>query len=114
MICIWDNKHIRFGHNCCTHEAWFRPDWSTGDGREEMLLVTFVASTCLVYGEVAMYGCVAECFASGNALLEGNMSSLDSPRELDTQVPTLVCKFARNPKDPMPPWISLKSLAYRC
>ena len=79
-----------------------------------MLLVTFAASASLVHGQVAMYGCLAEWLASSNALLEGNMSSLDSPPQSDMQVPTPLGKFARHPKDPTRPWISPKGLADRC
>ena len=105
---------IGFGHDCWTEEAWFRPGWSQGDGRKEMLPVTFAASASLVHGQVAMYGCVAEWFASGDLLLEGNMSSLDSPPQSDMQVPTQLGKLPRHPKDPISPWISPKGLTERC
>ena len=105
---------IGFGHDCWTEEAWFRPGWSQGDGRKEILPVTFGATADLVHGQVAMYGCVAEWFASGDLLLEGNMSSLDSPPQSDMQVPTQLGKFVRHPKDPMPPWTSPEGLMDQC
>ena len=105
---------IGFGHDSWTEEAWFRPGWSQGDGRKEVIPVIFGASAGVVEGVVAVYGCAAEWFAIGDMLLEGNMSATDSPPKLDLQTQGEFKPFERHPKDPIPPWISPKDLAEKC
>ncbi len=105
---------IGFGHDCWTEEAWFRPGWSQGNGRKEILPVLFGTLADLMQGQVAMYGCVAEWFATGDLLLEGNLSSLDSPPPSEIQMPTQLDSTIKHVLDPTPPWISPKILADRC
>ena len=71
---------IGFGHDNWTEEAWFRPGWSLGDGHKESLPVSFSNLAGLVDNEAAMYRCVglADTLPTGNSLLEGNMSALDT------------------------------------
>ena len=94
---------IGFGHDSWTEEAWFRPGWSQGDGRKEVIPVIFGSLAGLVEGQVAMYGCVAELFATGDLLLEGNMSAMDSPPPSDLHLPRQLRTFIRHPKGPLPP-----------
>jgi hypothetical protein len=49
-----------------------------------------------------MYGCVAELFVIGDLLLEGNISAMDSPPQLDVKKLGQLGIFARHPKDPIP------------
>ena len=105
---------IGFGHDAWTEKAWFRPGWSQGDGRKEDMPVIFGSFAGLVDGQAAMYGCVAELFASEESLLEGNMSATDSSPQSDVQAPSRISRFARHPKDPTSPWISTKELARKC
>ena len=86
----------------------------TGDGRKEVIPVIFSSFAGLVEGQAALYGCIAELVATGESLLEGNMSSIDSPPQSDVQAPSHVGKVVRHPKDPIPPWTSSKELAKRC
>lgn len=79
-----------------------------------MIPVVFGASTSIVEDVVAVYGCAAKWFASGDLLLEGNMSVTDSPPKLDLQIQNKMSQFVRHPKDPIPPWISLEDLAKNC
>ena len=78
------------------------------------MLVMFGSFAGLVDGQAAMYGCVAELFATGESLLEGNMSATDSPPQSNVQAPSRIGSFARHPKDPSWPWISAKELAVNC
>ena len=103
-----------FGHDSWTEEAWFRRGWSQGDGRKEVIPVIFSSFAGLVEGQAALYGCIAELVATGESLLEGNMSSIDSPPQSDVEAPSHVGKVVRHPKDPIPPWTSSKELAKRC
>ena len=105
---------IGFGHDCWTEEAWFRPGWSQGDGRKEILPVIFSACGGIMEGQAAMYGCVAEYFALGDLLLEGNMSSSDSPPSSDDKVPRKLDRFMLHPKDPTSTWTSPKDLFDQC
>jgi hypothetical protein len=61
-----------------------------------------------------MYGCIAKLFPTGDSLLEGNMSSMDSPPQLDVQTFDKKVTFVRHPKDPTLPWVSSRELARRC
>ena len=76
---------IGFGLDNWTEEAWFRPGWSLGDGHKESLPVSFCNLAGVKGGENAMYGCVAleDILATKDSLLEGNMSTFDTPPPLD-------------------------------
>ena len=107
---------IGFGHDSWTEEAWFRPGWSLGDGHKENLPVSFSNLAGLVDSEAAMYGCVglADTLPTGNSLLEGNMSALDTAPPSELKVPGRMSLPGRRPKDPLTPWGSSKELTQRC
>ena len=107
---------IGFGHDSWTEEAWFRPGWSLGDGHKESLLVSFSNLAGLVDREAAMYGCVGlvDTLPTGNSLLEGNMSALDTAPPSEFKVPGRMSLPRRHPKDPLKPWGSLRELTQRC
>ena len=63
-----------------------------------------------------MYGCVglADTLPTGNSLLEGNMSALDTAPPSELKVPGRMSLPGRHPKDPLTPWGSSKELTQRC
>ena len=107
---------IGFGLDNWTEEAWFRPGWSLGDGHKESLPVSFCNLAGVKGGEIAMYGCVAleDILATKDSLLEGNMSTFDTPPPSDLQAPSRIGGFERHPKDPLTPWGSPRGLTQRC
>ena len=97
-------------------EARFRPGWSLGDGHKESLPVSFSNLAGLVDSEAEMYGCVglADTLPTGNSLLEGNMSALDTAPPSELKVPGRMSLPGRHPKDPLKLWGSLRELTQRC
>ena len=63
-----------------------------------------------------MYGCVglADTLPTGNSLLEGNMSALDTAPPSELKVPSRMSLLGRHPKDPLKPWGSSRELTLRC
>ena len=105
---------IGFGHDSWIEEAWFRPGWSQGDGWKEALPVDFGSLASTTGSQTAMFGCVGQSFATGNFLLEGNRSAMDSPPPSDVEVPSMLGQLEGHPKDPIPPWKSSKELSQCC
>ena len=102
---------IGFGHNSWTEEAWFKPGWSQ---RKPTSYFSNLAG--LVDSEAAMYGCVGlvDTLPTGNSLLEGNMSALDTAPPSELKVPGRMSLPGRHPKDPLKPWGSSRELIQRC
>ena len=61
-----------------------------------------------------MFGCVGETFVTGNFLLEGNRSSMDSPPPSDLEVPSMLDLLEGHSKVPIPSWKSSKKLSQQC
>ena len=59
-----------------------------------------------------IYGCVAleDILATRDSLLEGNMSTFDTPPPSDLQAPSRIGGFERHPKDPLTLWVSPRGL----
>ena len=105
---------IGFGHDSWKEEGWFRPRWSQGDGRKEVLPVIFGSMASTTGSQTAMFGCVGETFATGNFFLEGYRLAMDSPPPSDLEVPSMLGQLEGHSKDPIPSWKSSKELSQHC
>ena len=105
---------IGFGLDNWTEEAWIRPGFASGDGRKELIPVSFAAATMSMSAE-SIFGCSAPLalLPSGPELFQESFALASAFLEDQQDIPPLRAP-PRHCKDPLLPWTNSEELSRQC